>query len=221
MTVAAIAGGFSVIAALISGWFTYLAARSKLVQKATAEVTAVHREMAFQTLSMGFDEADAGLHENERDIWDLIKSTEIDRVLRLKAWNGLDATKYVTAYVQFREDGQKLLKYANYPTDDDYNSRLYEIRRNGSMFFKVEQDPQSKIMSTYIAEGVKATLWTYATTVKLEGSDSHCIVFMSFASHTKDEISPATRVLCEGICERYADMVRRWHHIHPETEVVA
>lgn len=217
---ATIAGVASIIAALIAGAFTYLAARSRLVREATDEVTAVHREMAFQTLSMGFDEADAGLHENERDIWDLLKNTEVDRVLRLKAWNGLDATRYVTAYVQFRENGQRLVKYANYPTDEDYNQRLYEIKHKGAAFYRVENISNSKIMANYQAEGVRCALWTYGTTVKLVNSDSHCIVFMSFESHSTDEISPATIAECEGICDRYADMVRRWHELHPETEVV-
>lgn len=212
----------AVIVATVTSVFAYLASRSRQVKEAQKETREMHREMVFQTLSLGFAEFTSGLRSIEQEIDQLRDSTEIDRVLMLKGWNGLREMRYVTAFYQSRSEGQGAVSYINFPTDVDYRERVNHTRDNRRLYFEVDDTPNSEIMTAYRAEGLKASYWVHCCTVQLAGSESgsKCIVFMSFGTHGEGGISEQTRASCDRIAEQVAAIVREFYDLHPETEVV-
>jgi hypothetical protein len=214
-----ITGVFSVVSVAVSGCFALLVARSRRVQRAEERADVAERELGFQTMSLGFDDFESDQQELEQDIKDLLEETNIDRVLKLKAWNGKYHPKYVTAYIQYRQDPSGFVKYVNYPIDEDYGHRLRATRDHGWRIYTVYDDPDSNIMQSYIAEGVKVSLWVAVEEVSLVDSESKCVFFMSFSSHTSKTISTTERESCILIAQRYAARVREYHHNRTDTYV--
>lgn len=204
--------------ALISGLLVNRRNKKK-VDDAEDRAHHAERELEFQTKSLGFDELEhIGVGLNDA-IEELMDTSSIDRVLRLKAWNGEDHMKFVSAYRQQRK-GSDVVEYMSYPVDQDYYNRLTKTRQEGHFFFPVVPSLNSSIMDSYIAEGLKGSLWVYGTTIGLKGSPSRCIFFMSFASHSDSDFSHELIQQCMRVAERHAYAVREYYRLNPETEVI-
>lgn len=225
--VAIIGSSGSIVVAFIYAIFRFIGDRRLIAEKAQERMDAADRraddalrELRFQSQSLGFDEFESVGKELEQEIYDLLDSTAIDRVLKLKAWNGENTMNYVTAYVQYRGRNQRMVNYVNYPVDEDYNRRVHETFSRGDVVYEVVDDPQSNIMQSYIAEKVKRSMWIRGATVRLVGSNSQCKFFMSFATHADTPIDLETQEMCRRICDKHRARVESYHSMQSDTEVV-
>jgi len=118
----------------------------------------------------------------------LMNDTGLDRFLLLRAWNGKNDPKYTTAVIQIREGAQQPVSYVHVELDDDYIRRLIKVRKEGFIYFVVNEINDGLIKSIYQSEGVKASLWVFLSEEAQEGGSVR-LTYASFATHKSEGFS--------------------------------
>jgi hypothetical protein len=153
-------------------------------------------EIKLQNAALSFSAFLEDWGNTEKEMSDLISSTEIDRILVLRAWNGSLDPKWTTAVYQMRECGQEPRQYVHFELDADYVDRLRSIVGGSSLHFKVWELPPSFIRSVYEAEGVTASCWVHIDTAGVAGTSASVITYASFSTHSHTEVSADTQTRC-------------------------
>ena len=128
----------------------------------------------------------------------LINTTEIDRFIVLRAWNGARRPKWTTAVLQIRESGQEPVAYIHFELDNDYIDRLAKLDGGQLNYMHVDEMQNSAIKSVYEAEGVKASLWGIIEKQPKEDG-SVAITYCSYSTHQNEGISEETKTKCRLI----------------------
>lgn len=201
--VAVIAGISGVMIAALPAYLTY---RSK-TESVRKEHKLAMRELDVQRVALGFDGFLAEWAEIHDELSQLIRETEIDRFLILRAWNGELSPRWTTAIFQFRDADQKPFSYVHFELDEDYIERLRYIASKAETVIEVDQLPPSAIKSVYEMEGVKHSFWTHLSSKRLSSS-SVGITYCSFASHGEAPLSNTTLIRCRMLASRLRAILR-------------
>lgn len=171
---------------------------NRKISIARRQVDIAERELSFQSYALDFSAFLQDWQNTFDELNNIIQQTEIDRILILRAWNGALAPRWTTAVYQLRESGQEPRQYVHFELDSDYVERLKQVCGTGSIHFSVDsvQPDNVKIKQVYEAEGVKSSYWAHIETLKLSNSTAQAIAYISFSSHSFDEISEKTRTRC-------------------------
>lgn len=160
-------------------------------------------EITFQRAALGFPDF---VHEWDsigEDLASLVDTTEIDRVLILRAWNGRLEPRWTTAVYQMRQGQQAPIAYVHFELDDDYVDRIREIVSKGFVYLVVNDMPDGVAMKdVYVSEGVTASYWSHISSIQTSDSQSTAISYVSFSTHDEAEISQKTQTLCRILTGR-------------------
>ena len=159
------------------------------------------REMSLQSEALSFAIFLEDWQSVAAEMSKLIAETEIDRILILRAWNGVLTPKWTTAVYQLREVGQIPMQFIHTGLDDDYVARLSETK-SGVHYFATKDAPPGLIKSIYEAEGVQASCWFHIDTKKGEGTDAAVITYCSFSTHTQGEVNGETQTRAALVADR-------------------
>lgn len=167
------------------------------------ELLLAEQEMKLQIKALDLHEFITEWDSVGAELRSLLKETEIDRFMMLRAWNGYLEPRWTTAFYQMRTGEQDPVQYVHYELDKDYIDRLRRITGGlGRLYFTTDSLPQSGIKDIYKAEKVTAAYWHHLASKRLAGSrDSRAITYCSFATH-EGEISAETRVRCDILAGR-------------------
>lgn len=166
---------------------------------AEAELSTGRSSLDFATLLEEWS-----LFENE--LRDLLETTEIDRFIIFRAWNGYLSPKWTTSLYQQRTADQKIQSYIHFEIDQDYVNRLKEVNSHRIKKWKTNELSEGVLKEVYEAEGVKSTLWAHIYTK--EPSDKvKAMTYCSFSSHKTDTISKTTENKCKIIANMLTGMV--------------
>jgi hypothetical protein len=138
----------------------------------------------------------------------LMKDTCIDRFFILMAFNGQYDPKWTTALYQVMQNDDKIISYVHFGIDDDYVSRLQEIRHRGQSRMTVSEIPDSIIRSVYHTEGVLASAWFHISE-KLHPGGSVGINYASFSTHSEHYIDDSTMERCAVIVNQIKGALAR------------
>ena len=172
-------------------------------RRAKRERDQAENEMGFQKAALSFTDFVGEWGEIEKELHSLVKETDIDRFLILRAWNGTLKPKWTTAVYQYREGSQEPRSYIHFELDDDYAFRLSQIISTGSLVFAVEEIPDSYVRQIYNAEGVKHSAWFFLSRKELEtNKDCVAISYCSFATHSDEQLDENTLTRCRILVSR-------------------
>lgn len=177
--------------------------RGKL-EVSNQQLELAKRELAFQSDALDFSAFLQDWQNTACELNAIIAETEIDRILILRAWNGVLNPLWTTAVYQLREEWQQPRQYIHFELDQDYVTRLRELSNTGQIYFITsEMEPiESKIKQVYLAEGVRASYWAHIETVNLKNTEAKAITYISFSTHAQDKISESTRTRCMVMASR-------------------
>jgi len=182
--------------------------RTKVKERQQKQKEAEHErdqyknEIAFKRASLSFEEFLTNWADISQDIDSLMLSTNVDRFLLLRAWNGLLEPKYTTAFYQIRQGNQKPVSYVHYELDDDYVQKLRHISKANRIYLEVDKMPDSGIKRIYDAENVKFSYWIHLKSEGIPGTESKSITYCSFATHSEHGIEIDARTRCDVISSR-------------------
>lgn len=144
----------------------------------------------------------------EQSVRDLLNSSEIDRFILFRCWNGYKDPKWTTAIYQIREEGQEWFNYILVPLDDDYRDRLKVMKEKGLLTMVVEELPPSMIRDVYMGEGVRESVWFHvmSTAPTERGSVAH--TYFSAASHTEAKISDESKTKLQTLAWELAEVLK-------------
>lgn len=137
----------------------------------------------------------------------LLHTTEIDRFLILRAWNGTLTPKWTTAVYQMRRGSQEPVSYVHFELDSDYVDKLRSVMMNGSIYFNVNEIEDSYTKQIYNMENIKSSMWSLISEEQVDVS-SKAITYCSFAS-VKGPISKATQMKCKLIANRLEEVASK------------
>lgn len=197
-----IVAALHVLAALVTGGMGLLIARERSLRQMAV------REMDFQNATMEFAELAHEWGSISTEIDALIKETNVDRVLVLRAWNGAMRPLWTTAVLRVRDNGQDPISYRHYELDADYVDRLKKITAGQPLVFKTEDIPECGIKSIYQAEGVTESFWAHIGSKELKGSDSRAITYASFSTYEPAGMSEADITRCKLLVGRLKGIYR-------------
>lgn len=160
------------------------------------------QEMQLQSDTLSFAAFLADWNDVAKEMSHLIATSEIDRILVLKAWNGSLDPKWTTAVYQMRDVGQEPRQYIHFELDPDYVDRLRQIVSRHSIAFTVAKIADSFIKRVYDGEGVRSSYWAHIASQSIPGRNAVAINYASFSSHSADEISEDTQTRCMLIVNR-------------------
>ncbi len=172
------------------------------VSKAKTAVKQAESEMRFQRAALDFGTFISDWAETHKEIKNLLENTEIDRFIMFRAWNGENAPRWTTNVFQMRLGNQEPIQYVHFDLDDDYVSRLRRIVRDGILYFKVCDIPESSIKHVYDAEGVLSTVWCHILSERVINSNAATHTYCSFSSHITSDLDPATITKCNILAGR-------------------
>jgi len=178
-----------------------------------ARLLQAEKELDFQQVSLGFAEFVAEWGSISADVKHLMATTEIDRFIIFRAWNGYLSPRWTTAVYQQRGNEQDIVQYIHVDLDKDYQERVRAIVRRNDALFIVEEMPESVIKSIYMAEGVTASYWSHLHSFQLEGSESRAVIYCSFATHSPHQLPASTLTHCRLISSRLRGTVRAMHGV--------
>lgn len=188
--IAAVAALGAIGTAAVGAWGNMHRQRSTLSKK---EADTARKELAHTKQTFEVTEFLANWDAFYWRLQTLMHDTSLDRFLLLRAWNGKNDPKYTTAVIQVREGSQQPVSYVHVELDDDYIRRLIKVRKEGFIYFVVNEINDGLIKSIYQSEGVKASLWVFLSEEEHEGGSVR-LTYVSFATHkaegfTNDEIT--------------------------------
>lgn len=174
-----------------------------------------YREISLQQEALSFSAFLEDWQHTSNELSALIRDTEVDRVMILRAWNGVLTPKWTTAVYQMRADGQEPRQYVHFELDSDYIDRLRRIVAGSALTFSVSELPESYVRQVYEAEGVKSSYWAHLRTDKAADSDSRAITYVSFSSHSREVLTTATQTRCMLMVGRLKGLAANFHEKHP------
>ena len=166
------------------------------------KVEQAEAEMRFQRASLDFGKFMHEWGDTHQEIMNLLETTEIDRFMILRAWNGALDPRWTTAVFQIREQDQTPVSYVHFELDTDYQQRLKSARASNGLCISTSSLPPSSIRDVYEAEGVKSAYWSHIETLAIPDTDCSAITYCSFASNTVEELSPHTITACKILTGR-------------------
>jgi hypothetical protein len=144
----------------------------------------------------------------EEDLKELMESSEIDRFLILRCWNGETTPEKTTAVYQYRLGNQERFEYISVDLDEDYRRRLNEMHSTSKHYVALKNLPESMIKSIYEAEGVWHSVWFPIQTSNMPGMTSVIHTYCSFASHSDEIISKKTQQKCQNLAWKISDILK-------------
>jgi hypothetical protein len=159
-------------------------------------------EMRFQRASLDFGKFMHEWSDTHQEILHLLETTEIDRFLLLRAWNGALEPRWTTAVFQIREQDQTPVSYVHFELDTDYQERLRIAQIHNGMAMSTKELPECGIKSVYEAEGVKAAFWSHIESLAIPNTNCHAVTYCSFGSTKVDKLSTHTITACKILTGR-------------------
>jgi hypothetical protein len=181
----------------VTAWFGY-----KKVRTANIETSQAKSELQFQSHALSLTDFLGEWGEIHHELEDLMKNSEVDRFLILRAWNGLASPRWTTAVFQYRIGSHKPESYIHFELDADYVERLKQVVHSGSISFTTSEISDSAIKDVYAMEGVKSSAWFLIDKSAGPVAGSAAISYCSFASHSEDRIKPETMTRCRMVVGR-------------------
>lgn len=161
------------------------------------------RELTFQEAALSFEDFIVEWDAIHRDLTDLFATTNINRFLILRAWNGYSDPKWTTAFFQMRDGDYKPISYVHFDLDQDYIDRLNLIINRGYSVFTTDSMPDSKVKLVYTMEGIKHTVWFFIAKKFLDkDKDVAAITYCSFATQNDVELTDNEIAKCMLIVNR-------------------
>lgn len=160
------------------------------------------REIRFQRAALAFPDFVSEWSEINKELEDLVTTTEIDRILLLRAWNGHLEPRWTTAVYQMRAAGQAPISYIHYELDNDYQAKVREIVQNGLVSIVTAEMSDCEIKRVYEAEGVTASLWAHLDSFTTADGSGKAIAYCSFSTHEPTLISEVTATKCRILVGR-------------------
>lgn len=197
---------------LITGIFGYLR-----VIREKKFVELAKRELTYRSDSLGFHEVCTEWNDIHHELDDLLKTTNVDRFMLFRAWNGDLTPKWTTNIFQFRQGNQTPVSYVNFELDEDYVDRLRQTITRGTTRLKVKDLPSCAIRDVYEAEGVSDSVWFHVDSTVLENSKSKAITYCSFATHSEELLSTVEITRCRLIVNRLKGMSAAMKPKHDES----
>jgi len=180
----------------VTGMFGYLSTRNKQKQ-----IVQMSNEMTCQQNSLSFSDFLQVWPEVHQDLQSLMATTNIDRFLILKAWNGELQPKWTTAIFQVVNGDQGPINYVHFGLDNDYVERL-RAARFGDMKYVVDDMPDSEIKRVYQSEKITEAIWAHIDREVLHESNSVGVTYCSYATHSEEGIDDDTMMKCKLISNR-------------------
>lgn len=143
----------------------------------------------------------------EQKLTALLESTEVDRFILFRCWNGEDDPQWTTAIYQYREGEQEWYNYILVPLDKDYVERLNAMKVEGVHEIEVSSIPESLIKNVYEAENVNHSMWFHVRSEKPTALGSVAHTYFSAATHTQDKITDKTKARLQDIAWDLANML--------------
>ncbi len=135
------------------------------------------------------------------DLMDLMHSTNVDRFMIFRAWNGSHSPRWTTAVFQLRIGNQMPMSYIHVDLDNHYVEMLREIGARRPTLLVTSEMPKCMLREVYEAEGVTSSYLEHIETANSGGSRSVAVTYCSFATHT-GELSIQTVTRCRVIANR-------------------
>ena len=132
----------------------------------------------------------------------LFATTNIDRFVMLRAQNGLEDPKWTTAFFQMRMGDQEPFNYVHFELDDDYVTRLNDVKSKGFINFMTKDLPPCAIRDVYLMEKLKASAWFMLKKQLLDTEGRAAITYCSFSSHVDAKISQYDLMRCKLVADR-------------------
>ena len=189
-----IIGACAVVASATMG---YLATTRQRLKKEQAE-----NEMDLQRAALDFTGFLSEWSGVQEELEVLMRDSEVDRFLILRAWNGHLTPRWTTAIYQVRRGKQSPVQYIHFELDGDYVERLKHIDANGFMYLDVDSLPESAIKQIYSAEGVTASAWYHLESLGFQGGKSRAVTYCSFATHDESKLTEDTLTRCRILAGR-------------------
>lgn len=187
------------VSAVLVSWITLLSVKYKNSKTA---FRMAERELNFQRAALDFGTFIHDWGETHKELRNLLENTDIDRFIIFRAWNGEGRARWTTSVFQMRLGAQEPIQYVHFELDDDYVTRLRKIVRDGILYFKVCEIPDSAIKYVYEAEGVLTSVWCHIISENVDNSKSATHTYCSFASHIAEELDDATITKCKIMAGR-------------------
>lgn len=204
IAVALISGLVSIIAAIL----TYISKRNEKVSK--QKLAQAELEMTVQSDALDFGQFFQDWNFIQNEINELMESTNVDRFLMFRAWNGARDPRWTTAVYQLRQGEQKPVSYVHFELDNDYKHRLNDMIESNKIYFEVEDLPDSAIRSVYKAEGVASAVWCHLDSSRPKDINGKSITYCSFASHDPHLIDEHTQTRCKIVADRMKSVIENF-----------
>jgi hypothetical protein len=189
------AGGAALAALITALGGLFIKKRGDEIKELKGHLSQAENMMSAERQAMRFEYDFAMSARMQMSFRSLCEETEVDRILMLIAWNGESAPQWTKAEYQYRYGEQDIKEYIHTSLDDDYRTRLNDIQdKPDGVVYSTDDDlfHGTLIKNIYEAEGVKTSMWVYLRKMRYESGV--CYSYFSFASHTRDSLSPATRL---------------------------
>lgn len=209
----------TIVAGIGSGVTAYFAFRNKsleLKQQHTLEIEKLKQESEQKKIEneqlrnelaisskvldfAGFLEEWSGIDDSIKDIF---TTTNVNRILILRAWNGSTSPKWTTSVYQRRAEDQAPISYIHFELDTDYVNRLNEIFTCGNnycsnAYYVVDEMPDSaELKNVYHNEKVNATLWCSLDRTRLS-EHSTALTYISFSTTIAEKITQDEQTKCK------------------------
>jgi len=197
-------GLITLLVPVITGIFALAAIllkEHKARKKSQNELEQAKAELSFSRTAMDFGAFMEEWEETYEEMNNLMATTNVDRILISRAWNGKADPKWTTAVFQMRQGKQEPISYVHFELDEDYVNRLREITIRNTSYWVVDEMPESYLKDIYDTEGVKATMW--AILDEKDGSNgSKAITYCSFATHNAELMDTPTITKCKIVVGR-------------------
>lgn len=154
------------------------------IKKTTHGLKQAEGELKLQRQALDFGAFVEEWGGTYKEIEHLLDSTEIDRFMMLRAWNGKLCPRWTTAIFQVRQGDQTPVSYVHFELDKDYVQRLREISLSGLVHLRTADLAPCAIKAVYEAEGVTESVWVHIQSEKVEGSETVAHTYASFATKT-------------------------------------
>lgn len=186
------------IGVLATAFFSYLANKKKSLQ-----LTQMNKEMSLQRSALSLSDFLSKWPEVYADIKEIMNSTNIDRFMICRAWNGELEPKWVTSIFQIRMGDQEPISYVHFEVDEDYAERL-RLLKSKYLKFKTEEISDSVVKRIYSAEGIAHSFWAHIEEHSDGNSASHS--YCSFSTHN-GEIEEFTELKCKILASKLRDII--------------
>lgn len=179
---------------------------NKTIERKDNEQDQIECELDMQRTRLDFGKFMSEWGSVSKQIEDLLRRTELDRFLILRAWNGKTPPQWTTAVFQMRSAGQDVVQYIHFKLDYHYVELLHKIIVDGPVLLTVRNMPNSALRRVYESEGVKDSYICHLDTTEIDGRK--LITYCSFATHEPVGIHPDVLTKCDIITGRLSGVAK-------------